>query len=246
MGHSCNCSSTLVIAFASLLFMCTDSVKGLSWNQGLYICVSTYAVVCACVHVCVRQSVRLGMEGVSRGRVFLCTDKPLSWMNADVSGWLSACPLCWRPFTSFCHREKEPLSVLTKKPLNPRAPATSHPLSAEMALPTAALKKAGARDEPLCHSGTAQWAHIFTFSHTHMHTHIVFRHSKWESPASAKAMWMAVVNALCCMNTSLWDLFYLMRRALTGCWATVCNNEGAVNSTHFQSHLHFEWLWNEL
>lgn len=77
-GHSCNCSSTLVIAFASLLFMCTDSVKGLSWNQGLYICVSTYAVVCACVHVCVRQSVRLGMEGVSRGRVFLCTDKPLS------------------------------------------------------------------------------------------------------------------------------------------------------------------------
>lgn len=58
-----------------------------------------------------------------------------------------------------------------EKPLNPRAPTTSHPLSAEMALPTAALRKAGAGDEPLCHSHTSQWTHIFTFSHARTHTH---------------------------------------------------------------------------
>lgn len=33
-------------------------------------CVSTYTLVCACVHVCGRQSVGVWTEGVSRGRVF--------------------------------------------------------------------------------------------------------------------------------------------------------------------------------
>ncbi len=47
--------------------------------------------VCACAHMTECESVD---GGRFERACFLCTDKPLSRMNADVSGWLSACPLC--------------------------------------------------------------------------------------------------------------------------------------------------------
>lgn len=103
-------------------------------------------------------------EGVFlRARISRCPR-----MNADVSGWLSAGPLCADGLSPLSVTGRKSHSRSSEKPPNPRAPATSHPLSAEMASPTAALRKASARDEPLCHSPTSQWTHIFTFSLTHI------------------------------------------------------------------------------
>lgn len=71
-----------------------------------------------------------------------------------------------------------------------------------MALPTAALRKASTRDEPLCHSrAPSMGTHLHIFTHLHTRAGVVFRNSKWKSLASTKATWTAVVNALCRANT---------------------------------------------
>lgn len=71
-----------------------------------------------------------------------------------------------------------------------------------MALPTAALRKASTRDEPLCHSrAPSMGTHLHIFTHLHTRAGVVFRNSKWKSLASTKATWTAVVNALCRVNT---------------------------------------------
>jgi len=135
---------------------------------------SEFCVMLVCQRIllcaCVKPSVRVPMEGVSSGRVFLCTDKPLSWMNADVSGWLSACPpVHWRPVTSLCHREKEPLSVWTKSSLILQALLPSIYCQHRWPCPQQCLeRRALGMNLSVTHT-LSQWTHNLTFSHAHIH-----------------------------------------------------------------------------
>lgn len=139
---------------------CTDT-KSPSQNRG---CECLYALtlysVCACDRVweCGRRAFR---EGVFS----LCWDKPLS-RNECRCLWLavrlSPARLTARHL-SLSHGERAALSP-GEKPLNPQAPATSHPPSAEMALPTAALGM----------NPSVTHAPLNGHTSSHFHTHVVF------------------------------------------------------------------------
>lgn len=95
---------------------------------------------------CIRRAFQVG--------VILCMDKLLSWMNADVSGWLSACPLY--------ADGPSPLSVTWRKSYSQsglKAPLILWPLPPlhiycqhRYPCPKQRLERQALGDEPICHS----------------------------------------------------------------------------------------------
>lgn len=106
LRHSWNCSVLLLLLFAQTVWTLAKVSPRITvlYMCVLHVCPHTHL----CAHACVCKTVWESVDGGRFKRAcFLGMDKPLSWMNADVSGWLSACPLCTDGLS--------PLSVRGKK-----------------------------------------------------------------------------------------------------------------------------------